>query len=204
MIRVSYIDSQMAKQNHQLSTLQPSASFMPRGNNNGIGINPNLEDTRQNLRHQLSEVDVEPMPKRAEKASRQPPRKPKLGRDGNPLRPRPRRRRNSEDIARDALVESVLHEHRLENVYQSPAPDARPETRSDDNGGEPGEHDERFAEKFRQDFLDQVAEKKQMQQLKQKAAAGGADKSQGPKLGGGRSARAKMLQQQQGQPSGKG
>ena len=43
-------------------------------------------------------------------------KKPRLGRDGKPWRGR--KRRNSEDIARDKLVEQILHESRR----TSPAP----------------------------------------------------------------------------------
>lgn len=211
MVRVSYIESQIAKQHqvhHDTASISKSRiadSLTERSAEPGPGSVVHREDARPSTTYQLSEVEIKPTPPQPEKASRQPPRKPRLGRDGKPFRPRPRKRRNSEDVARDALVESVLHERKLENVYQSPIPTYGPGPRSEGDDDGPGEHDEVFAEKFRQEFMDQVAERKQVQQMKQKAAGAGADKVHGPKLGGSRSARAKMMQQQQqGQSGGKG
>lgn len=137
------------------------------------------------------------------------PRKPRLGRDGKPMKPRPRKRRNSEDIARDALVEQVLRENKID-LYDSDGLGAAVAKEAGKIAEENGEADERFAEQFRQQFFDAIAERhhrhKSSNQSNKKGAA--PTESKGPKLGGSRSARAKMaqmLQQQQhgGQSSGK-
>ncbi|KAI9876808.1 MAG: hypothetical protein M1823_007209, partial [Watsoniomyces obsoletus] len=166
--------------------------------------------------HQLAEVDLAsiPIPTRgpSKLARLRPPRKPRLGHDGKPLRPRPRKHRNSEDIARDALVEQVLHEHKLVDMSQSSGlnlnsdPQAYSDSEEAATGGTraSGDADEAFAERFRQDFLDRVAERQLAQQQKKSApGTAAAEKGQGPRLGGSRSARAKMaaMQQQQG-PAG--
>ncbi|EXJ95474.1 hypothetical protein A1O1_00596 [Capronia coronata CBS 617.96] len=145
----------------------------------------------------------------AEEAPAPKPRKPRIGRDGKPMRPRPRKRRNSEDLARDALVEQVLHEHKFD-IYDVNDPQlSRPSAGAD---AEAGDADERLAEQFRQEFMDAMAERHHRHKApsQSKTSGAAATEPKGPKLGGGRSARQKMAllqqqqqQQQQGQPSGK-
>lgn len=145
----------------------------------------------------LPPVDEEPKP--------QKPRKPRLGRDGKPLRPRPRKRRNSEDIARDALVEQLMRENKLDlydadqlvQQRQAAAELAQEETDGSDA-------DERLAEQFRQEFMDAMAERQQKSKPPTQAKGPGAvaPEAKGPKLGGSRSARAKMAQTQQQQGQG--
>jgi len=118
------------------------------------------------------------------------------------MKPRPRKQRPSEDIARDALVEQVLHEHGL-GVYDAPAEGS---SQSAQQGGD-ADTDERFAEQFRKDFMDALAERQQKQKApSQSKAPGAGDVQKGPRLGGGRSARAKMAaaQQQQAQSQSSG
>ncbi|OAL17902.1 hypothetical protein AYO22_11166 [Fonsecaea multimorphosa] len=134
------------------------------------------------------------------------PRKPRLGRDGKPFRPRPRKRRNSEDIARDALVEQFLHENKID-LYDTNTPGltSAPGAAAGEAAEDEGDTDDRFAEQFRQQFMDAMAERrnrhKQPNQPKGNLPKGGAavTESRGPKLGGSRSARAKMMQWQQQQ-----
>lgn len=130
------------------------------------------------------------------------PRKPRLGRDGKPMKPRPRKRRNSEDIARDALVEQVLHENKL-GLYEKGADNGR--TTTADLSASTTQQDELLAEEFRQNFMDAVAQRQQRNKAASQAKVPGATtESRGPKLGGSRSARAKMAQlQQQQQAQGK-
>lgn len=114
------------------------------------------------------------------------PRKPRIGRDGKPMRPRPRKRRDSVDLARDALVEQVLHENTL-GIYD----DARDVPTRADN--DEGDADEAMAERFKQEFLDAQAEKQaRNQKASQPKMPGLPNDPKGPKLGGSRSARAKM------------
>ena len=129
------------------------------------------------------------------------PRKPRLGRDGKPMRPRPRKRRNSEDVARDVLVEQFLHENKID-MYE-PSTSQRPNDtgRPGADGGDDG--DDKFAEQFRQDFMDAMAERRTRTKTTTQTKGAVAAEPRGPKLGGSRSARAKMAQMQQQQQAGK-
>ncbi|KAF7542700.1 hypothetical protein G7Z17_g11353 [Cylindrodendrum hubeiense] len=114
-------------------------------------------------------------------------KKPRLGRDGKPWRPR--NRRPSDAIKRDQLVEEILRENRLD-VYEAPAEPSPKASGPDEDGAA----DDRLAEEFRQQFLDDVAQR----QLKKKKATnqpvrpGAEDILKGPKLGGSRNVRAAM------------
>ena len=131
--------------------------------------------------------------------------KPRLRKDGKPWRGR--RRRNSEDIKRDKLVEEVLRESRREfaNTKWLPDTDANyvitveiydePETElaNDDQAA-----DDRIAEQFRKEFMDAITSRRQRKApAKQVGGAKVDDRPRGPKLGGSRSARAAMREQQE-------
>ncbi|EXJ89525.1 hypothetical protein A1O3_02592 [Capronia epimyces CBS 606.96] len=233
---VAFIDAELARR--RIRTVSPSnptpqvretdsASQLTTSNRSTTApVQPASQSLPASVR-QLSEVDlgssahdlnlartqaalqraISGQPPMAEELPAPKPRKPRIGRDGKPMRPRPRKRRNSEDIARDALVEQVLHEHKLD-IY-----DVNDPQRSKDSAGtdaEGGDADERLAEQFRQEFMDAIADRHHRHKAasQSKTSAGAATESRGPKLGGSRSARAKMAlmkqqQQQQGQPSGK-
>ncbi|KAB5580941.1 hepatocellular carcinoma-associated antigen 59-domain-containing protein [Coniochaeta sp. 2T2.1] len=128
------------------------------------------------------------------------PRKVRLGRDGKPWRGR--KRRNSEDIKRDQLVEEFLKENRLD-VYDMPRePPAAAGPNLDDEGA-----DEKIAEEFRRQFMDAAMQRQQRKRpaLNAKPPARGAvaeEVLKGPKLGGSRNQRAAMrdilLRQQEG------
>jgi len=115
--------------------------------------------------------------------------KPRLRRDGKPWRGP--RRRNSEDVKRDQIVEEVLKETRLE-LYDEPEAEAP----NDDQAA-----DDRIAEQFRREFLDAIASRRQKTGASTTAkpvkGAPVDDKMKGPKLGGSRSARAAMREQQE-------
>ncbi|KAH0499136.1 hypothetical protein TgHK011_006351 [Trichoderma gracile] len=122
---------------------------------------------------------------------------------------RGRNRRNSDDIARDALVEQFLHENRLD-VYDVPSnPFAQPASSAP--GADPSA-DDRLAEQFRQQYYTEQALRRkkkrpvtqQQQQKQQKQQSGEILK--GPKLGGSRNMRAAvrdMLLQQEKEKRGK-
>ncbi|ESZ98904.1 hypothetical protein SBOR_0762 [Sclerotinia borealis F-4128] len=124
----------------------------------------------------------------------QPPSKPRLGRDGKPWRGR--KRRGSDDIQRDALVDAILHENRLEIYEPVPTPSSTQQ--------EGLANDEEVAEKFRRDWEEASSHATLQRQLtvSQRAAKEkkkpGQEKTEeeaymkGPKLGGSRSARAAM------------
>ncbi|GKT63538.1 mRNA splicing factor RNA helicase [Colletotrichum tofieldiae] len=114
-------------------------------------------------------------------------KKPRLGRDGKPWRPR--NRRNSDDIKRDQLVEEILRENRLD-VYDVP------ETQQPQYEGD-GDADDRIAEEFRREFMDAMVQRQQKKKTAAPPARAGARKAdeevlKGPKLGGSRNARAAM------------
>ncbi|CAI6335055.1 unnamed protein product [Periconia digitata] len=119
-------------------------------------------------------------------AGNNPPSKVRLGRDGKPRR-HPKRR-NSEDLRRDQLVEAVLSEAKLE-YFEEDKPTNPSATEGCDN-------DEAMAEKFRQDFLESLESRHKRRPAAPPNNAKGADAakkiSRGPKLGGSRSARAAM------------
>ncbi|KAF6815103.1 hypothetical protein CSOJ01_03740 [Colletotrichum sojae] len=114
-------------------------------------------------------------------------KKPRLGRDGKPWRPR--NRRGSDDIKRDQLVEEFLRENRLD-VYDVPA------TQQSQYEGD-GDADDRIAEEFRREFMDAMVQRQQKKKTAPPPARAGARKAdddvlKGPKLGGSRNSRAAM------------
>jgi len=108
----------------------------------------------------------------------------RLGKDGKSSRTR--RRRNSEDVERDKLVEEVLRESKLD-VYDEP------ETNEphDDQAA-----DDRIAEQFRRDFLEAIQSRRRGARPRNNKATK-SDVPRGPKLGGSRSARAAMREMQE-------
>lgn len=118
-----------------------------------------------------------------------------LGPDGKPWRARKPRGRNSEDIRRDALVEEVLRENRIELYDDSqvfaPGKGIYKEEEED------GAADDRIAEEFKKDFMDALNQRQRRRP--EKPAAGPKGKltkeeelMKGPKLGGSKSQRAAM------------
>ena len=130
--------------------------------------------------------------------------KVRLGRDGKPRRNR--RRRNSDDVKRDKLVEEVMKEskskscsivvcnrslkQKVVDIYDEP----EGEIANDDQAA-----DDRIAEQFRREFMDAVSQRRQKTSQTAKKAGQGAveDSHKGPKLGGSRSARAAMRELQE-------
>ncbi|PVI02195.1 hypothetical protein DM02DRAFT_653822 [Periconia macrospinosa] len=112
--------------------------------------------------------------------------KVRLGKDGKPRR-HPKRR-NSEDLRRDQIVEAVLREAKLDYFEEDQATNAPAPSG--------GDNDEAMAEKFRQDFLESLESRHKRRPAAPSKGAKGADSakkvSRGPKLGGSRSARAAM------------
>ncbi|MCJ1262248.1 hypothetical protein MMC22_002118 [Lobaria immixta] len=206
---MAYIESGLAKrrQGHDTSTSNGEGS---EGNLslNGTLINAGLHRQPAAL-GKLHEIDLGPDAKlrniaRTEAAKKRleggeeaevdekGTGKVRLRRDGKPWRGR--RRRNSEDIKRDKLVEEVMRESRLE-IYDEPEPDLA----TDDQAA-----DDRIAEQFRRDFLDAISSRRQRSsaaaRAAKKAKANGTkvdDRPRGPKLGGSRSARAAMRELQE-------
>ncbi|PYH28743.1 telomere length and silencing 1 family protein [Aspergillus neoniger CBS 115656] len=103
---------------------------------------------------------------------------------------RNRKRRTSEDIERDRLVEEVLRESKLD-VYEGP------EEEGDEAVGEDGQAaDDRVAEQFRRDFLDAIQSRRRVARARNTKTTK-PEAPRGPKLGGSRSARAAMREMQE-------
>ncbi|CAN8099815.1 unnamed protein product [Discula destructiva] len=115
-------------------------------------------------------------------------KRPRTGKDGKPWRGR--KRRASDDVKRDQMVEALMRENRLD-IYDPP-----PQVETPAHVGADEAADERIAENFRREFMDAMAQRRHQ---RRKAPAPpprpGAKKEEilrGPKLGGSRNARAAM------------
>lgn len=113
--------------------------------------------------------------------------KVRLRRDGKPYGWR--KRRNSNDVKRDKLVEEVMRETKLE-IYDEP----EDEGPNDDQAA-----DDRIAEQFRREFMDAISSRKQKAAQDKKSVRGQPvdERPKGPKLGGSRSARAAMREKEE-------
>ncbi|PGH19070.1 hypothetical protein AJ79_00104 [Helicocarpus griseus UAMH5409] len=208
---MAYIESEMAKRhqqqngNNNTSNSNGQHETTPRG---GI-INPpfdlQLPQRQPASLGKLHEIDLGPdaklrnierteaatrrlvgderAPDEEEEARDDPAKKARPGKDGG-KNWRGRKRRNSEDIRRDKLVEEVLRESKLD-VYDEP--EAAVEQQNDDDMAA----DDRIAEQFRRDFLDAIHSRRRGARAKTSKTAK-TDVPRGPKLGGSRSARAAM------------
>lgn len=199
VIRMAYIDSELAKRQNQSTSTQ----YL-----NGQELSPNGALLDAGLHRQpaalgkLHEIDLGPDATlrniaRTEAAQRklegiepeidESTGKVRLRRDGKPWRPR--KRRNSEDVKRDKLVEEVMRESKLE-IYDEPDE----EVNNDDQAA-----DDRIAEQFRREFMDAVSSRHQKAAQAKKPAKGKEvdDQPRGPKLGGSRSARAAMREREE-------
>ncbi|KAI4195936.1 MAG: hypothetical protein LQ350_006870 [Teloschistes chrysophthalmus] len=109
-------------------------------------------------------------------------------RDGKPWRGR--KRRPSVDVKRDKLVEEIMKESRRAEIHVF----SHAEAPNDDQAA-----DERIAEQFRKDFMDAISSRRQKarQSANKRPGQKVDDKPKGPKLGGSRSARAAMREQQE-------
>lgn len=101
------------------------------------------------------------------------------------------KRRNSEDLRRDQLVEAVLREAKLDYFDDSVPTDIQ--TNSS------GNNDDALAERFQIEYMESMEEARQ--QRKPAVPAGGIkgakEAPKGPKLGGSKSARARILKAQE-------
>lgn len=139
-------------------------------------------------------------------------KRPRIGKDGKPWRGR--KRRASDDVKRDQMVEALMRENRRESyavalcqlssfgrlianilrlvdIYDPP-----PQTETPAQAGADEAADERIAEEFRREFMDAMAARRNQ---RRKAPAPpprpGVKQEEilrGPKLGGSRNARAAM------------
>ncbi|KAF2134526.1 hypothetical protein P153DRAFT_362286 [Dothidotthia symphoricarpi CBS 119687] len=120
------------------------------------------------------------------KREEEPPSKVRLGRDGKPRRGP--KRRNSEDIRRDQMVEAVLRESKLEYFDEAPPNLHNPST---------GDNDEAMVERFRLEYFESIESRQQRKPVLPPGPKGVKEPPKGPKLGGSRSARAAMRLQEE-------
>jgi hypothetical protein len=107
-----------------------------------------------------------------------------------PRKPHWRNRRNSADLARDAMVDQILRESQL-NIYEPSASTSAAKPASDDNQ----DADERMAEEFKRNFYAAAEDRAIRRTAPPPPPTFGANKLEsikGPKLGGSRSQRAAM------------
>ncbi|KAF2625050.1 hypothetical protein BU25DRAFT_460537 [Macroventuria anomochaeta] len=123
--------------------------------------------------------------RRSEGDAPAPAPKVRLGRDGKPYRGR--KRRNSDDIRRDQMVEAVLREAKLE-FFDEALPAPRYAGTDDD-----------MLERFRTEYFESIEER---QARKPAMPPNAKDQPKGPKLGGSRSARAAMREREEAAAKG--
>jgi len=132
-------------------------------------------------RTEAAKRNLESSSQTPEPSTELPRRKIRLGRDGKPYVPRRfRDRRTDADLERDRAVEDVMRESNLA-FYDEVEPEIG-------EGGDGKAADERLAEQFRQEYLDEV-ERQRERARPSKPKAAEETGPRGPKLGGSRSAR---------------
>ena len=222
VLRMAYIDSELAKRHQNQNNGTSSNS---RWGSEGLLEAPSSTDLAVHRQPaalgKLHEIDLGPdatlrniarteaAKKRLENGREEVADdngKVRLRKDGKPWRGR--RRRNSDDVKRDQLVEEVLRESRCKQIvakekwvmlsilvveiYDEP---------KDDGGDDDQAADDRLAEQFRREFVDAVQSRRQKNgpatAAKPVKGAKVEDKPKGPKLGGSRSARAAMRELQE-------
>ncbi|KJZ76695.1 hypothetical protein HIM_04031 [Hirsutella minnesotensis 3608] len=185
--RTEYIESRLSSRN-----ALPSASTQPLSPSIDRAASPDVlaatsapatgKTADQPTKHgKLFEVDIpDEVRNRRDGARRRPEETASKRRFG-------RNRRGSDDIKRDQFVEQFLRENRLD-VYDVPKPASTPASNPDDKRTA----DERMAEQFRRQYLDELAQRRQRRRNahppRQQPPPG--DVLKGPKLGGSRNARA--------------
>ena len=201
---MAYVDSELAKRQRQDQSTSTKSL-------NGQDLSPNGALLDTGLHRQpaalgkLHEIDLGPDATlrniaRTEAAQRKlegiepeidkSTGKVRLRRDGKPWRPR--KRRNSDDVKRDKLVEEVMRESKLD-IYDEPDE----EVNNDDQAA-----DDRVAEQFRREFMDAISNRQQRaakaaQAKKSNKGKEADEQPRGPKLGGSRSARAAMREREE-------
>ncbi|KAI4178902.1 MAG: hypothetical protein L6R41_008150 [Letrouitia leprolyta] len=218
VVRMAYIDAELVKrhQGHQQAAHTSNSHDL---NGESLNLPADLAKHRQPAAlGKLHEIDLgvdatlrniartEAAKKRLEGGEpevEETTGKVRLRRDGKPWRGR---RRNSDDVKRDKLVEEVMKESRrkLLTTYAASylahilAVEIYDELEADIPNDDQAA-DDRIAEQFRREFMDAVSSRRQKtaQTTKKGPGAKVDDKPKGPKLGGSRSARAAMRELQE-------
>lgn len=197
---MAYIDCELAKRDRQNQITSTLAHNGHELSENGALLDAGIHRQPAAL-GKLHEIDLGPDATlrniaRTEAAQRklegiepeidQKTGKVRLRRDGKPYGWR--KRRNSNDVKRDKLVEEVMRESKLD-IYDEP----EDEGPNDDQAA-----DDRIAEQFRREFMDAISSRKQKAAQDKKPVRGQPvdERPKGPKLGGSRSARAAMREKE--------
>ncbi|CAD0107840.1 unnamed protein product [Aureobasidium uvarum] len=176
---MAYVDSKLARltPSHEAAT-QPS-TLAESTTTSGAIAQQHVNQSSASHGH-LHQVDVpKPVPTATTTRSQKPPRKPHW-----------RNRRNSADLARDAMVDKILAESQL-NIYEPSASATHSKAPADDTQ----DADERMAEEFKRNFYAAAEERAVRRTAAPPPPTFGANKLEsikGPKLGGSRSQRAAM------------
>ena len=201
VIRMAYIDSELAKRQRQDQSSSTQSLNGQELSSNGALLDAGLSRQPAAI-GKLHEIDLGPdatlrniaLTEAAQRKLEgiepdidESTGKVRLRRDGKPWRPR--KRRNSQDVKRDKIVEEVMRESKLD-IYDEPDE----EVNNDDQAA-----DDRIAEQFRRDYMDAVSSRQQKSAQAKKPAKGKEvdDQPRGPKLGGSRSARAAMREREE-------
>ena len=216
-----YVEARMAEQNYRrynwpipkhlhsaVAAISPdlkhnftSTAVQTTANGSSIDDHPERSSRVAAGQGKLQEVDLGPDTasrthedwKRLEGEA--PASKIRLGRDGKPRRGP--KRRNSDDIRRDQMVEAVLREAKCTSPLNSRHSLLTITVEFfDEAPTNPyfAGTDEDMVERFRTEYLESMDER---QHRKPVMPSGAKDQPKGPKLGGSRSARAAMRQQEE-------
>ncbi|KAL4885370.1 hepatocellular carcinoma-associated antigen 59-domain-containing protein [Aspergillus karnatakaensis] len=194
---MAYIEAELAKRHrHGISVDAPGLDTAASSEANHPPSSSGLPEREPASLGKLHEIDLGQEAKlrniaRTEEATRRlngdnDKRLPERSFPGPPFRFR--KRRTSEDVERDRLVEEVLRESKLD-VYDGTEEE---ELAPDDQAA-----DDRVAEQFRRDFLDAIQSRRRVARTKTTKQPGKTEAPKGPKLGGSRSARAAMREMQE-------
>ncbi|KAK6000774.1 hypothetical protein QM012_003499 [Aureobasidium pullulans] len=180
---MAYVDSKLARLTPSHETPTPSSTLTEPTPTSSATAQHNENQIPASHGH-LHQVDVnQPVPITTTSSTTTRPQKP-------PRKPHWRNRRNSADIARDAMVDQILRESQL-NIYETSASTSQPKPPSDDTQ----DADERMAEEFKRNFYAAAEERAVRRTAAPPPPTFGANKLEslkGPKLGGSRSQRAAM------------
>lgn len=179
--RMAYVDSKLARltPSHEASAQSATPAEPTPTSSATVQQSENQPSASHGYLHQADVTKPVPTTSSTTTRSQKPPRKPHW-----------RNRRNSADIARDAMVDQILRESQL-NIYETSASVTQPKPPSDDNQ----DADERMAEEFKRNFYAAAEERAVRRTAAPPPPTFGANKLEslkGPKLGGSRSQRAAM------------
>ncbi|KAH0372410.1 hypothetical protein KCU65_g1094, partial [Aureobasidium melanogenum] len=180
---MAYVDSKLARltPSHEASTQSSTPAEPTLTSSTTTQQNENQSSASQGHLHQVDVTNAVPTTTTSSTPSR--PQKP-------PRKPHWRNRRNSADLARDAMVDQILRASQL-NIYETSASTTQPKPSSDSTQ----DADERMAEEFKRNFYAAAEERAVRRTFAPPPPTYGANKLEslkGPKLGGSRSQRAAM------------